>query len=247
MIKINLPRKYEIYEDTPVEFHKYKGWNKVSYSQLQSFNDPEYFGDYVAKYFAGVPDKGNIFADFGSMCGNYLENQANKDEYLDSEDYSALNKVVAMQEKDAVFEKEILIDLEPFGLQKTVLQGFIDKYSEKFGTLIDYKTGNIEKKASFYAGPEYRQTDLYCYDIESRGLPLKSSGVLMLSRKGNKLDKEAVHYNGTTPMGLRLSGEVKEISREYNRKETEEYIQNFVVPTCISISDYYKLYNKIFG
>ena len=48
------------------------------------------------------------------------------------------------------------------------------------------------------------------------------------------------------PLWLRLSGEVEEIKRGYDRVEAEDYIKK-IAETCIQISEYLKIYKKYFN
>lgn len=248
LTKINLPRKYEYKEgESRPEYKKYKDWNKASYSQITSFLSDEYRGDYFMGYFAGVRDKGNIFSFFGSACGDYLNKQDQRiDDYLEASDKSILDTIE--RPDNAVYEYEILIDLEPFGLEKTVLQGFSDIQYEVSLMLLnvhDYKTLNLDKKKDFYGSEEYQQLNTYGYGLEEIGYKINKTSVFGLGRKGNSIDKTAISKAGN-PLWLRLSGEVEEIDRPYDRKEASEYIKK-IAKTCIEISDYFAVYNKIFA
>lgn len=246
MKKIKLPKQYEYIEGiTNPKYKQYDGWEKVSYSQINSFESPEYKGQYIASYFAGIPDPGNVFSTFGSMCGNYLDtsNQV-QDPYLDEEDLKALDEVIRSHPKDSIFEYEIVISLEPFGLERTCLQAFVDRLSIEEGvtSVVDFKTGG-ENKIAYYTSDDYEQLDIYCYGLEQLGFENLVPQVILLSRKGNQLDKSALHSNGKTPMGLRLNGDIFNLPREYNKKRSEEILKR-VAKTCIKISDYLKIYKK---
>ena len=251
--KIDLPRKYEYKEGiTNPDYKKFNGWNKISYSQFSSFLDDEeegYRGGYIAGYFLKIRDDGNVFSYFGSACGDYLNTEDQRvDEYLDSEDIKPMDELITKHPEGAVFEFEILIDLEPFGLEKTCLQGFTDRQhltEEDTIDITDYKTLNIEKKKAFYASDKYKQTQVYGYGLEEMGYKIGKTYVTGLGRKGNKLDKEALHFNGKTNMGLRLSGEVEIIDNPYDRKKAKKAIEK-IADTCLQIDKYYKVYKKLF-
>lgn len=245
--KINLPRKYEYKEgESRPEYEKYNGWNKVSYSQITSFLSEEYKGDYFAGYFMGIRDEGNIFSFFGSACGDYLNKQDQRvDEYLSEECKATLDKIE--RPDNAVYEYEILIDLEPFGLEKTVLQGFSDiqyEIAPKVLNVHDYKTLTLSNKRAFYESEEYQQLNTYGYGLEKLGFTINKTSVFGLDRKGNTTNKDAISKAGN-PLYLRLSGVVEEIKRDYNREEAEKYIQK-IADTCIKISEYKKVYEKYF-
>ncbi len=243
--KINLPRKYQHVEgQSRPEYKKYEGWNKVSYSQITSFLSEEYKGSYIGGYFMGIKDDGNIFSFFGSACGDYLNRQDQRiDDYLTEECKKTLDNIE--QPDHAVYEYEILIDLEPFGLEKTVLQGFSDIQYEVGAMILnvhDYKTLNLEKKKEFYGSDDYQQLNTYGFGLEELGYGINKTSVFGLGRKGNTLDKGAVSKIGN-PLWLRLSGEVEEIDRPYNRDEAKEYIKK-IAETCLKIDRYYAVYNK---
>lgn len=250
--KVDLPKKYEYIEGVSrPEYKKYNGWNKISHSQATSFSDEDdegYRGGYIAKYIMGLPDEGNVFAEFGSSCGDYLNIQDQRvDEYLDDEDKAVLDPLIKEHPEGAEFEFEILIDLEPFGLEKACLQGFTDRQHLKDGLVDvnDYKTLNLDKKKDYYASDKYKQTQIYGYGLEELGYKVGRTYVTGLGRKGNQLDKTALHLNGTTNMGIRLSGEVEIIDNPYDRKKAENAIKE-IVETCLTIHEYKKVYEKIF-
>lgn len=249
MLKVlDLPRKYEYKErKSRPEYKKYNGWNKVSYSQVTSFVSEEYRGDYFAQYFMGIEDDGNIFSFFGSACGDYLNRKDQRvDDYLEEKDKTILDGIE--QPKESEYEFEILIDLEKFGLKKTVLQGFSDIQYEvgpKLLNVHDYKTLTLDKKRDFYSSEDYQQLNVYGYGLEELGYKINKTSVFGLGRSGNTINKDAVNKKGE-PLYLRLSGEVEEIKRDYNRVEAEEYIKK-IAKICIEISNYFKIYKKYFA
>jgi len=245
--KIDLPRKYEYKEgESRQEYQKYNGWNKVSYSQITSFLSDDYKGDYFAGYFMGIRDGGNIFSYFGSACGDYLNKQDQRiDEYLSKEDKETLDSIE--RPDNAVYEYEILINLEPFGLEKTVLQGFSDiqyEVAHKVLNVHDYKTLNLDKKKDFYESDDYQQLNTYGYGLEELGFSINKTSVFGLGRQGNTTDTTAYSKVGN-PLWLRLSGIVEEIDRPYNREEAEKYIYK-IAETCKKISEYKRVYEKYF-
>lgn len=247
---IKLPRKYKYKKgESRAEYKKYDGWNKISVSQNTSFSEDLYRGDYIAKYMIGYPEEQGIFAYFGNACGDYVNIQDQRiDEYLDDDDKKVLNKVIKEHPKGSVFEYEILIDLEPFGLKKTVLQGFSDRQYEKDGktNVTDFKTLNLAKKKDFYASEDYVQLNIYGYGLEELGFSVGETYVVGLGRKGNTLDKSATHEKTGNSLAIRLSGEIERIDNEYNREQAIGNIRD-IVENCIKISDYYKLYQKYFA
>ena len=245
--KIELPKKFEYTEGvTNPLYKKYSGWEKISYSQVTSFKDESYRGDYFAKYFAKMQDKGNIFATYGKIVGEFIESDGEMcDEYFSAEDIKILKGIE--RPVNAVYEFETIIDLEPFGLEKTCMQGFTDRQYEitsKNLVVEDFKTLNLEKKKEFYESDEYNQLLTYGFALEEIGYSIHHAGVIGLGRKGNTMDTTAYSRAGN-PLWLRLSGEIEEINSPYNREEAVKFLET-VTLTCLEISDYYKLYKKIF-
>lgn len=240
---INIPRKYDYKEGVSrPEYKKYDGWNKISYSQFTSFNEEMYRGSFIGGYMLGEWDDSGIFALYGSDCGDYVNPDDKREfEYLSEDDKKILDAEIEKHPENAVFEYEIVIDLEPFGLKNTVLQGFSDRQhttEEGLTDICDYKTLNTEKKSDFYMSEEYRQTKVYGYGLEELGHKIGETYVIGLGRKGNSLDENAKH-----PM--RLSGEIVLLDNPYCREKAIEAIEE-IVKTCIEIDAYFKVYNKYF-
>lgn len=242
---INLPRKYEYKEgESRPEYKKYNGWNKLSYSQVTSFLDEQYKGGYIANYFLGLKDSGNIFSDFGSKVGEWWETRDGKD--LSDSDLKILQELLP-ENPTAKYETEIVIDLEPFGLKKTCIQGFVDEEDEpeeKKLIITDCKTGNHKDKADYYASEDYQQTTLYSYCRDLEGYEILKSQVYLLERKGNTDDPTAYSKAGN-PLWLRLSGNIKIIETPYSRERAESFLKK-VAKVAVEISDYYKVFNKFF-
>lgn len=235
--KLDLPKKYKYIEgESRPEYKKYHGRNKLSYSQYSSFKDIEedgYKGKYLAQYFMGIPDPGNVFSDFGGYCGEYIELGEDKSLQLSEKDKEILDSIE--RPKDTEYEKEIVIDMANYGYD-FVVQGFIDERFKKEGIyIIDTKTANIDKKTEYYASKDYGQTTLYCIAEELEGNEIEYSGVRLFGRKGNGLEKYPLY----------LTGAVKEIPTPYSKERAEKLIED-ICKTATEISDYYKVYNKYF-
>lgn len=235
-INITLPRVY----DNPHQnekFEKHVGKPKVSYSQIDSWNSPLYKGRYIASYFLGIEDTGNVFSDFGSAIGEWFEHGEDRTGKLSESDLEVLQKIG--RPGGCEYEREIVV-ARPLGY---VIQGFIDrarkdKWEKEHEQLevIDFKTGNIEKKSDFYASDEYQQTTLYTYAAIEEGEDVIYSGVVMLGRKGNGMEKSP----------LRLSGEVLTIDTPYSEARAKEFFKK-VDNTVKEINEYFKFYNKYFA
>ena len=237
--KIDLPRKYEYKEGvTNPLYERFNGWNKVSYSQLGSIK--EYKAGYLQDYILGVgTGESGIFASYGSSVGEYFED-GTVSELLSESDIEIINKL--KKHDSSIFEAEVVIDLEPFGLEKTCLQGFSDhEYildNKKF--IEDLKTGNSTNMQAKYGDMnKYFQTRIYAYQRENEGFEIGGCRVNHLGRKGNNTVKGDKNC-------LRLSGDIDYIETPYQRKDVEKYLKETVVPLCKEISEYWKTYQKYF-
>ena len=232
--KIELPKRYE---NELGNYPQHKGKYKVSYSQLNSFK--EYKEQYIQGYFLGIPSESGIFALMGTFCGQYFEDST-RNEHLTDLDVETINKLV--KHPSSMFESEVVIDLEPFGLKDVVIQGFSDHEYIKDEMLYveDLKTGASKSMMEKYGDmKKYYQTRLYAYQRELEGFTIGGCRVNHLDRKGNNLqigDKNV----------LRLTGQIDYIPTPYKKEDVEDYLKNSVVPTCKEIAEYYKVYKKVF-
>lgn len=244
MKAISLPKKYEYKEGVSRhEYKKFDGWNKISYSQKNSFKD--YKLGYIRDYILGLGDgESGIFANFGSDCGDYLNPYDERGEYplLSNEDIAILDIIKNTHPKNAEFEYEILIDLEPFGLEKTCLQAFTDRqYLTEEGkvNVSDYKTLTVKTKKAYYESDEYEQLSVYGYGLEELGFTIGEMWVDGLGRSGNTTEKGNKNV-------LRLSGEIIRVDKPYDRKKAIKVLQS-IADICIEISEYWKLYQTNFA
>jgi hypothetical protein len=141
------------------------------------------------------------------------------------------------------YESELVIDLEPFGLKDTVIQGFSDhEYISNDKLYIeDLKTGACKSMMEKYGDMQkYYQTRMYAYQRELEGFEIGGCRVNHLDRKGNNLvigDKNC----------LRLTGQIDYIPTPYKKEDVENYLKNTVVPVCKEVSEYYECYLKYFA
>lgn len=243
MKKIHLPRKFKFDKGyhNPL-YAKYDGWNRISHSQVNSFNDETYCPEYFGVYFLEEPRSSNIFADFGSDVGDFINPDEDRPfDLLSDNDKKIITDYLAKEGINpdiCTYEFEVLIDLEPFGLKQTVLQGFTDRQYESDEGLhvCDFKTLNMSKKKSYYESRDYKQLNIYGYGLEKLGYKIADTYVVGFDRKGNTVDTDSKNV-------LRLSGLVERIENPYKRENAEEDLK-YVADTCIKISEYYKVYNK---
>ncbi len=241
--KINLPRKYDYKEGkTNPIYKKFDGWNKISYSQYTSFK--EYTMGYLRNYILRIgTDESGMFANYGSNCGDYL-NPYDEGEYLmlSKEDIVILDSLKTKHPENAEFEYEILIDLEFFGLEKTVLQGFTDRQhltELKKTEVTDYKTLTVKTKKAFYESDEYQQLSTYGYGLEELGFDIGDMYVTGLGRSGNTTEKGNKNV-------LRLSGEIVNIPKPYDREKAKGVLES-ITNVCLEISEYFEVYNLNFA
>jgi hypothetical protein len=223
---LDLPK---VYENEGGKYPQHVGKPKLSYSAYNSFCEENYKGEFFANYFLGIRSEGNIFTEYGSKCGEYLEKLEKSD--LSEFDISVLEKLE--RPENARYEVEIVIDRGSY-----VIQGFIDQeFMVPDGLVIkDLKTGAIDKKAKDYASGDYQQTTLYAYQRESEGENVAYSGVMLLDRKGNGQEKYP----------LRLTGEIADIPTPYSKDRAEEFLKKFD-KVAKQIEEYHKVYKKYFA
>lgn len=140
----------------------------------------------------------------------------------------------------ADFEYEVIIDLEPFGLEKTCVQCFTDRqyFVRDKLNINDYKTLTVKTKKAYYESDDYTQLDVYGFGLEELGFSIGEMYVVGLGRSGNNTiqgDKNV----------LRLSGEIIRISKPYDREKAKKTIEN-IVKICKEISELYTTYKKYF-
>lgn len=237
MSKLILPK---VYESDKEEFQQYVGLPKISYSQINSWNDKKYKVDYIRQYFFGEDQDSGAYAAFGSACGEYLEHKGQKLDYenqlLSADDIQTLDMLV---DEEAVYEDEIVYPVKDSkGNIIFVIQGFIDKMKVKDIELdiIDFKTANNEKKRAFYGGEDYNQTILYAGAKEALGFKIKDCGVIMMDRVGNAFRGQELH----------LSGKVEGVPTPYSKAKFSKFIK-YATKTAKEISAHYQVLLKVRG
>jgi hypothetical protein len=222
---LDLPK---VYENEGGKYPQHVGKPKLSYSAYGSFTEESYRGEFFANYFLGIRGEGNIFTEYGSKCGEFLEKLETSD--LSEFDISVLSQITRPQ--NARYEVEVVVDRGSY-----VIQGFIDQeYQGENGLIIqDLKTGAIDKKAKDYGGDDYQQTTLYAYQRALEGETIAYSGVMLLDRKGNGQEKYP----------LRLTGEIAYIPTPYSKERAENFLTKFD-KIAKEIEAYHKVYKKYF-
>lgn len=217
------------------------GKPKISYSQYTSYKEPEYQNQYYIQYFSGINLPSGEFAEFGSSCGQFIEdvgmsNTPPRTGYLSKEDAEIILANITFP-PNCVYEDKIIVDCGDY-----CIEGYIDRtqyLAEKKVEIEDFKTLNLDKKKDFYASEEYGQTALYSYQKEKEGYKVVRSFVTGLGRKGSSLD-------GKGNFKMRLSGAVEQIETPYTKERGEKVIED-ITKVVHQISDEYKCFLKYFG
>tara|TARA_R110002167_G_scaffold331706_1_gene538404 strand:- start:55922 stop:56557 length:636 start_codon:yes stop_codon:yes gene_type:complete len=189
-----------------------------SYSQHKKWREDK--KAYILSYFFKERFSGNAYTDFGSKVGEALENG----------DYSGFDKVEVKMLSKATrldeFERPINWKFKDF----TVL-GYIDTIDKELTTLVDYKTGALNK-VSVYEDDSYDQLGIYAGAIqqETGKLPTKAY-VELIERTGNPFQREELAL-GTFIVNIPQDvspKKIKQIKREIEQavKEISQYYSVF--------------------
>ena len=200
----------------------------ISYSTVSSWED--YRGDFIKQKLVGIKLPDSIYGSFGTWVGTSVEHgevQANNYGFTGGENINLIQRT----ENDK-YERMILIDMGEY-----VIIGFVDIMREirpKVVQTIDIKTGGAKKEEE-YKKESYIQTTLYSKALEDEGYTINASGVWFCRRTGSHIKPP-----------LNLSTEQFYIPLEYNKKRVK-YALDKVDRVVKEISEYWKIYNKIFA
>ncbi len=197
------------------------GNSYISYSQHSKWKYSK--KDYIKSYFFGEKFEGNAYTDFGSKIGEALEN--NDFSSFSKDDLVVLNMITRLDE----FEREIKWDLGGF-----YVMGYIDTNDKDCKTLIDYKTGDLNK-VSTYEDDKYDQLAIYAGAIqqETGKLP-EQAHVELIERKGNAFQGEELSLGKTV---VRIPQDVSPEKIEKVKKE--------VIKVATEIAEHYAVFNKM--
>lgn len=193
----------------------------ISYSQHSKWKYSK--KDYIKSYFFGERFEGNAYTDFGSKIGEALEN--NDFSAFDRVEIKTLKKVTRLDE----FEREIKWNLDGF-----YVMGYIDTNDKDCKILIDYKTGDLNKVAT-YEDDKYDQLAIYAGAIaqETGTLP-EQAHVELIERTGNAFRGEE----------LALGKEVVSIPQDITPEKIEK-VKKEVVKVATEIAGHYAVFKKI--
>lgn len=194
----------------------------LSYSQISTWKKSK--KDYIRQHFFKEPFVSNDYIEFGSLIGEALE----KGEFgkFSNEDRLFLSSIPRYD----VFEKYLVVKRKGYNII-----GYSDSVSNCFTKLLDYKTGDVVKKASGYESEDYTQLEIYSAAIQQQHAILPSDvSVVLIDRKGNP-------YKGES---LRLGGKFVTIRKEITQERVDKVL-NEIDNIAKEISDYYKVFLKL--
>jgi len=197
------------------------GVGLYSYSQDNKWktNRKEYF----RQYFFGESFDGNAYTDFGHKVGQAIED-ANLNNF-DKVEQETLKKVTRLDH----FERPINLTLNNF-----CIRGFIDTCDHTLNTLIDYKTGSVDKE-SVYSNDDYTQLVIYAAGIEQEtGIPPIKAHVELIERTGNPWKGEE----------LCVGKQIIKIPQDISKERVDKVI-NDVKKNVKEIELYYKVFKKL--
>lgn len=201
----------------------------LSYSQAMLWEKSK--REYVRQYmFSERNDNAGLqrYADFGSRCGGALE--TNDFSSFEPDEQKFLKTLPRYDE----FETEIKLEMGDY-----YVLGFADSNTAPedgyVKSLLDYKTGLIEKKKADYESDDYVQLDLYAAGfLQKFGRLPDNAMVVLIDRIGNGFAGEE----------LKLTGKVELITKQITAERVAEVVAK-IDGIAKEISSYYKAYLKL--
>lgn len=222
--KIILPRKNK------------EGKYRVSYSQINSWNEKKAFNTlngkaitgkegYILDYFLNhefPPSMMDVYAPWGSkvedaICMGIYDG-------FDKQEIEILKSIETL----GVFQSEVSIDFGDF-----CLEGFIDDTNEDRSIIRDYKTAS-ESSAKKYSTLEYRQLEVYALDYYKKTGLIPHTEVCLILREGSHI-KPPMKVAGTRIIPRSIA------------ESTLNEVEQWVINTVSEISTCYKVWLKING
>jgi len=198
-----------------------KGKPYISYSQFSTWKSSK--KDYFKSYFFGERFDGNAYTEFGNKVGEALE----KGDFtgFDGLEKLMLQEVTRLDE----FERKVELDFGDF-----YLFGYIDTNDKELETIVDYKTGALDKEA-VYASPDYVQLDLYAAAIEQEtGKLPKEAFVILVEREGNPYKNEE----------LKVGKSLRVINKDLNPQRIKD-VKSALEKAAIDISHHFRVFNEL--
>lgn len=212
-----------------------EGRSYISYSQINNYKKSK--RSYIREYLLGESGPAALkpYGDFGTKVGEALENN-NFEEFTEKEQ-EFLKTVTRYDE----FEREISLKMDGF-----YVKGYIDsntlsykkkgnKKVEVVEKILDYKTGEIEKRRAEYESDDYIQIAIYAAAIkqDTGSLP-KECSVVLIQRDGNAFAGEE----------LTLGDEYTTIKKKVDTKVVNKVL-TYVQETAEEISGLYEVFLKL--
>lgn len=230
--KLILPRQDEL------------GRYYISYSQINKWKRSK--RDYMRHYFFGEPDDNaalQIYGDFGHKVGEAYEN--NDFSAWSEEETEFLKSLPHLDE----FERKVELRMDGFYVLGYIdTNNFIPLKKADIGKLskevrgivtelVDYKTGDIEKRSPEYQSEDYWQVDIYAAALQQeQAIYPKKGSVVLIGRSGNAFAGEE----------LNLTMQAAIIDKPISEERCKSVLKQ-VQEVAEEISAYYQAYLKLKG
>lgn len=193
------------------------GLNYLSYSQISLFKRDK--TEYYKRYLLNEKFEGNDYTDFGRKVGLSLEKGDFKG--FNKLEQNVLKEVTRLDE----FEKRTILKYDEF-----YVVGFIDTCSSDLKTIIDYKTGGVNKHKQ-YELLSYNQLQIYALSLRQEfGVTPINGCVEFISRSGNAFRGETLKVSEKPIIKIN-------VDLSYDRLK---YVYWDVLNTATQISEFYK-------
>ena len=204
----------------------------ISYSQISKFKRSK--RDYIRQYFFGEDTASEAlkkYGAFGHLIGEAFENN----------DYSAFEgddlKFMKGVQKYDEFERKIKLEMDGF-----YILGFIDSNTHPTKTkkpyikkILDYKTGDVDKKIGDYKSTDYNQLEIYAAALKQEFGKLPDiAHVVLIGREGNAFKGEE----------LTLDRRIAIIERSMDQEVIDKALKE-VQEITEEISDLYQVFLKL--
>ena len=206
----------------------------ISYSQINKWKRSK--RDYIRSYFMGEKDDNKvlqIYGDFGTKVGESYEN--NDFSAWKDDEAEFLQSLPHLDE----FERKVKLQMDGY-----YVLGFIDTNSKPVNVastncyveeLVDYKTGEIDKRTPEYESDDYWQVDIYAAALhQAYGKYPDKGSVVLIGRYGNAFAGQE----------LNLTKEAAIIDRPISKERCDSVLSQ-VQEIAEEISAYYKIYLKL--
>lgn len=213
----------------------------ISYSQLSKWKRSK--RNYMRHYFFGEPDDNAALQEYGDFGHKVGEAYENKDFSAWEDDEAEFLQTLPHLDE---FEREIKLRMDGF-----YILGFIDTNSKAEDVklldgstlytyvkeLVDYKTGDIEKRSPEYQSEDYWQVDIYAAALHQEyGKYPEKGSVVLIGRSGNAFAGE----------DLNLTMQAAIIDKPISEERCKSVLKQ-VQEVAEEISEYYQAYLKLKG